>query len=327
VLNDANLASDQAIIAALSASSGGTIIRVDYRVGDSAHYPLAVHDVLAGYDWVKERLHEHDGGENIHTIGVCGQLVGGSLAAMLALTECRIGQTRVAAAALNAPVLDWVFPSVSHETPSRVDDFDENRIPEAKKSRGRRKKKIESSWEEFRTSKTLPASSLLKARNALFKTADSYFDPFASPIHFFRGPGIEVPLSHEPDSPVSTPVPIRKSRRAYPPTASNLTLPATRLSIGDSNVLLSQGKEYTDTLQMRWIKGSLNVKRGRLRNADTAMVSNEDEVSMTDTAISQAKRRFALKLLPNAGIWGHGEEHLWREDVESAGRWLREVLV
>jgi hypothetical protein len=234
---------------------------------------------------------------------------------------------------LNAPVLDWIFPHGSLETPSHVEDIEENRVSEAKKRRGRKKKKkVGSSWEEFRTSQTLPASSLLKARKELFKTADSYFDPFASPIHFFRGPGIEVPnnlsnLSYEPDSPAPVYVPIRKSRRTYPPTASNLALPATRLSIGDSNVLLSQGKEYTDTLRMRWVKDSLNTKRGRLRNADTADVSNEDEVSRTDAAVIQAERRFALKILPNAGLWGHGEEQLWREDVESAGRWLREVLV
>ena len=90
------------------------IIRINYRLSAQDAYPTPIHDVLVGYDWVLQNLlHKRSisrpgRSEDVGRIAVCGELIGGGLAAMLALTECRKGEPGVMAAALSNPLVDWV---------------------------------------------------------------------------------------------------------------------------------------------------------------------------------------------------------------------------
>jgi acetyl esterase/lipase len=99
------------VITTLRDSAGVTVARINYRASPDHQYPTPFHDMLFGWDWIRENLLVDEFKRPyLARLGVCGELIGGSLATMLALTECRLGESRIAAAAVNNPIVDWVFP-------------------------------------------------------------------------------------------------------------------------------------------------------------------------------------------------------------------------
>jgi acetyl esterase/lipase len=213
---------EERIISTLAASSGATIARISYRASTSHQFPAPVHDVLLGYDWVKENLLQ-DGSSRpkLARMGVCGQLMGGSLAVTLALTECRNAETRIGAAAVNNPIADWVFPddlpavpaSELHE-PFRPEEtaFPADEDPmspdlstkevaaidiigneAATHSTRKHPKRVPkppppTAWQLHGDNTIIPTCQLSAERDMLFRIPEHYFDRFASPIHFFRSP-------------------------------------------------------------------------------------------------------------------------------------------
>jgi len=149
-------------------------------------------------------------------MGVCGSLLGGSLATMLALTECRLGESRVVAVAVNNPVVDWVFPDDLPLVPAAelpeplgaeetalpadadpmalVHAIDVDPPPPAveKEKEKAPKRKTKSppptSWQRYGDNIAIPTLTLSASRDVLFRRPEDYFDRFASPIHFFRSP-------------------------------------------------------------------------------------------------------------------------------------------
>lgn len=91
---------------------------------------------------------------------------------MLALTECRRNEVGVAACATSNAVFDWV----SLDAP----------IPSAKQG-----KKYKGAVNEDQSNPLIEEA--LTLRTSLFRKPADYFDPFASPILFFRTPGIDTP--------------------------------------------------------------------------------------------------------------------------------------
>jgi acetyl esterase/lipase len=206
------------VISALQESSAATIVRVNYRASSVYQYPTPCHDVLLGYDWVRENLLlDEFERPYLARLGVCGELVGGSLATMLALTECRLGESRIGAAAVNSPIVDWVFPDelpvVSPEAMPEPLYGDETALPadedlsdsyttretekEPKRGRGRPKGTSKASqsptaWQAHIDNSVLPALTLSGERDVLFQRPEHYFDRFASPIHFFRSPHAQL---------------------------------------------------------------------------------------------------------------------------------------
>jgi acetyl esterase/lipase len=333
---------ESGIIAALSEASNATIVRVDYRLGDSVTYPAPVHQVLAAYDWVKGHLVASEVSSSRHgrhkkkiaKLGVCGQLLGGSLATMLALTESRIGETRIAALAAHNPVLDWIFPEPEQvvdesDHDGEFGDLVEDGAPPPKKtkSRGRKKKKL-SSWELYGSKPTLPASSLLNLRSTIFRKPANYFDPFASPILFFRSPGADVPvdpLSLTTDDPLPAelqgrPTRRRKVHRVFPPTGSTLKLPRTLLSFDRNSVLSDQNDEMVRLMRRA-------VMRKYLASLD---VEGTDADWRTSMATANAEER--IEAWVHEGplqVWGNDAEDAreWRQDVEEVGSWMRQALL
>lgn len=208
------------VASTISTASSSTVVQINYRVSSPHTYPTPIHDVLTGYDWVIEHLLPNRAIRRVgHSIkhavkmAVCGELVGGGLATMLALTECRPGKGRpyIAAAAINEPVVDWVFPEDGvDEDDDYVIDFDTlgsghqpvSRTAPTKSSKSRKSNVIIPSFLGFANNGTLDTDALVRARNTLFRKPEDYHDTFASPILNFRTAGMAVmPPPPPPQSP------------------------------------------------------------------------------------------------------------------------------
>jgi acetyl esterase/lipase len=130
---------------------------------------------VTGYDWVYENLLAKRAitrpgrSDFVGRIAIVGELLGGSLATSLALTECRIGVPGIVAAAVSSPIVDWV----AFDNEDMLDD-------------------IESGLKEPHQA-DLTLRALLDQRRTIFRRPDAYFDPFASPVLFFRSAGADIP--------------------------------------------------------------------------------------------------------------------------------------
>lgn len=85
------------------------------------------------------------------------------MATTLALTECRTDENAaVVAAAVNNAVFDWINIDKAADDSLKVGESHASRIV---------------------------SSELCRQRTVLFRKPEDYFDPFASPILFFRAAG------------------------------------------------------------------------------------------------------------------------------------------
>lgn len=330
---------DEQIIAALSASSNGTIVQVNYRAGSGVKYPTPVHDVLAGFDYVKERFGAAQSWTTrsgrvmkapLH-MGVCGQLVGGSLAAILGLTESHLAQDRIAAVAINNPIADWVFPEKQQSIADVFRQSTTKQPDDEQKARTKRKKSAPlSSWEAYGDSSPVSAQSLETLRGPLFKKPANYFDPFASPIHLFRSPNVEVPLDLKDGDDaagllMAQPKP-RKAHRIFPPSNSTIVLPHIRLSTGAHHPLADSNEEFVKLLRRSVVRTALS------RSNTQALLDRFDdepieEHGRLEDAIGEAERRVEYHIGDGSGLWGTERKEQWRTEVESVGRWFRQVLI
>lgn len=143
-------------------------------------------------------------------MGVCGELVGASLAVTLGLTECQRGEARIGAASVNNPIADWVFPDdlpnvpvselpeplAPEETafPAEEDPMsmlpvtNEPLQPARKVSKRAAKSPPQTAWQRYADNSVIPTLTLSAERDALFSRPEHYFDRFASPAHMFRSP-------------------------------------------------------------------------------------------------------------------------------------------
>jgi acetyl esterase/lipase len=338
---------DDQIIAALSAASNATIVRVNYRLGNGVRYPTPIHDVLTAFDWLKAnlptaKLSTTRRGRpfgSLSRYGVCGQLVGGSLATMLALTESRLGESRIAAAAVSNPIVDWVFPEEDEITITSLANSGEELMEHSFTSmkalaKSKKRSKPPSSWDQYKDEETLPTSALLSARRQLFRKPSSYFDSFASPILFFRSPSASVPQdenafdeseSDDIDTGTSSTSTRRKAHKVFPPTASALVLPDMRISLGEATPLYDQGEELVKLLR----RSIIRTHEGRAGNQAILDRFEEEEIGetrKTAIALEEAERRIEFHMPGHIGIWGSPSEPGWRNDVMDAGVWFRKVL-
>ena len=223
-------------------------------------------------------------------------MIGGSLAAMLALTECHTSpQGRppgsISALALGNPILNWtgLFETTQDPTAARIDS-------------GR-----PTNEEDDRV---LTIGNLLRTRDIFFNKVEACFDPFASPLLFFRTPSFELPnTAHhyfngdeqtdaETESTSSEPIRKRRSLRKYPPASSNLLLPHTRIEVGSENVLRDQSIELVDLM-----------RKSFRRTSDEAFIATGDAPDS----------EFELVQRENMGLW---DENL----TYKVGRWLGQML-
>ena len=264
-------------------------------------------------------------------IGVCGELIGGSLAAMLALTECHdegkdptgLERNRVSAAVIGNPLVDWtaLFPrgedfipvdcllSQQHTLEPEAGSQQEGADPSIHHSLdlGHPNSQMGNKDEDF-----LSIQTLLDIRQIYFRKPEHFFDPFASPMLFFRTPSFDLPyeqafnssrsvLSDEAsveDEAATAVVKKRVYNRTYPPKNAKLLLPSMKITVGEDCVLRQQGMEFVDRLKASARRGGAPNLNGSESNATT---------------------RFDLEREAGLGLWG-------KKDVVNIGAWFGEVL-
>ena len=261
---------------------------------------------MSGYDWVQKNLargHTSYKGPMMATkpsnIGICGELAGGALATMLAVTECSsthedFESQGISALAVGNPILDWtaLIPRDPKPNVSQAQFFRKG----GASPRGA-------------DNESLTANGLCKIRDTFFSKAETYFDPFASPLLFFCSPRTELPdevdpfieyslfngVPEEEDHPVQ-PVVKQRWHLRYPPPGSNLMLPWTKVDVGNDCILADQGA-YLVKMMRRSFEDS---------GADGVAHAN-------------IKRDFEIVHRDGIGLWD--EKH-----ALEIGRWLGEKL-
>jgi acetyl esterase/lipase len=328
-----------------------TVVQVNYRMSSVNPYPTPVHDVLAGYDWVHEHLLPKRSitrtgrSEHVGRICVFGELLGGSLATMLALTECRKGEPGIVAAAINNPLADWVQPEEDlHLTAPK------------------------SSLAKFGQSYNgLEIADLLRARGNYFPKPETYFDPFASPLLFFRTPGTAVPsnsrtelddlellsaieredfhrqqallsgmsnvtlqdIASGADEPKSAP-PSRKSSRLFPNVNLKLDLPSFHIATGNTSPLSDQAQELSQVLRKSFIR-QYRAHHGRRSGFGHKILMDHEAEQMDEeqrleklAEQAEADEKVSMNWREGLGLWDQTASG--RKGLESATAWLREQL-
>lgn len=327
-----------------------TVAQVNYRLGKSHPYPTPIHDVLAGYDWIHEHLLPKRSitragrADHLGRICVVGELLGGSLATMLALTECRKGEPGVVAAAVNNPLADWVQPE---------DDLD---VTSPKSSLAKFDQKYAG----------LEMADLIRARSNYFVKPETYFDPFASPLLFFRTPGSVIPSDRRSEvddlellsaieredfhrqqmilsgmsnitlQDIATaadevrPTSPRKATRLFPSKNLHLDLPTFHISTGRTSPLSDQALELSQVLRKSTIRqyrarNSRGSSFGHKVLMDHEAEQMDEEQRLEKLAEeAEADEKIALGWSEGLGLWD--QTAAGRKGLENATAWLREKL-
>ncbi|KAL8860574.1 MAG: hypothetical protein Q9178_002927 [Gyalolechia marmorata] len=294
-------------LAILSLSARATVVEIGYRLSSKDPYPKPIHDVTAGYDWIRTHLSpnpsKYNNTESYRTspvhlpnkpLGICGELAGGSLAAMLALTECK--PNGITTTALNNPIIDWSSPL---HPPNQIDS------------------KLNHDITHLRTTS--------------FSNPQHRYDPFASPLLFFRTPAYELPTPQSPyhtppspspkseksssdsDPPSSELLPRRLSHRKHPPLGSTLRFPMTRIEVSDDFMLRTQAMEFAALMQR-----SVNLYGDDPENGRKSLYADDNRENER-----QMKKKKRVEVVERDG----GEGLLWGEkEVMEMGSWMEEML-
>lgn len=302
------MASGPDLLPAIALSSNATVVRVNYRLSDQRPYPKPIHDVLAGYHWIKSHLGQGitssgyiSEPNQVRRLGVCGEFIGGSLAGMLALTECHTDRQGISAAVLGNPIADWTSLFSVDEDMDAIDPI----IPSSH-NKSERPAALGAGLQDAPT-----LDSLLRIRKKIFPQPAKFFDPFASPSLFFCTPAMELPppinlllddqaSPSDPSSPEDDSLPRkRRHRRTYPPANTALRIPRIRIEVGKENVLHDQGVEFA-----RLIRKSRS--------------SQGKEASEKGEAYEEEEQNEVLER-EGTGLWGEKE-------ADDIGRWLAQRL-
>ena len=308
-------------------------MRLGYRLSVQHPYPTPIHDVLAGYEWVQKHLARSAQMSNglyetveYAKLGICGELIGGSLASMLALTECHVGKPGISGAAVGNPIVDWtsLFPAIEEiglhskkaskeSLPAQLSDIHDTSFAES----------VGQNPTQTQSNDSILMETLIALRSTLFAKPEAYFDPFISPLLFFRTPGYDLPpdpsaftglrlnaLDDDPEAKDMSLPPIKKRRshRKYPAPILNLKLPKMRVEVGEGNVLNAQGLELVELARRSvglWEEGGRD--------------SVWEEDGTTKLGTGAGAQRIGIVKREGLGLWGERE-------MTEIGQWFGEVL-
>ena len=342
---------DVSTVTTLKANLDCPIVQINYRLGREQQFPLPIHDVLAGYDWIqnhmlpKRAITRAGRSEHVGKVAVCGELIGGGLATALALTECRVGQPGIMAAAVNNPLVDWA--SVKESTSKTGKLYSKAPAKEA---------------DEIK----LGVREILNLRKTVFKKPDQYFDPFASPILFFRSAGVEVPqpalnellddmeqltmLEREqahPGEHSTSDTPVgncmrqdgsddqaeeskRKASRRFPSKALGLRLPPFHISAGVSSPIREQANELTHMLRQSFARQS-KYAASESNAFGRKVLLNEEKDEMDDDQqlvrklqMAEAEKKATLNICNGVGLWDESAAGL--QSIADVAMWLKDRL-
>lgn len=201
----------------LALAAGAVVVQINYR---ALTYPQPIHDVLAGWDWIcanlsklqegrrgeKEGLAESEAKSRSISeanalpmgVGVYGELVGGSLAIMLGLTECDPGTTDSASANrfARAQAYSWSSPQARDQLEIKGKPYIKAVVTHNAIVDWVFDPRDDATTISNSTSTNPTISNLHDLRESMFRAQthpSTYFDPFASPIHFLRKPSAAQP--------------------------------------------------------------------------------------------------------------------------------------
>lgn len=245
---------------------------------------------------------------------------------MLALTECHDGKPGISGAALGNPIVDWtsLFPAMDEVESLPAAPLEESLYPKLPDTQGMTfVKGFASNPNKAESDSSISMASLMALRSTLFPKPETYFDPFISPLLFFRTPGYDLPLDPsayagfglnaadsdpQVEDPSLPPVKKRRSHRKYPPGNATLKLPKMRVEVGKENALRAQGLELVELARRSvglWEEGGKD--------------SVWEEDGTTKLGTRAGKERIEAVEREELGLWGE------REMVE-IGQWFGETL-
>lgn len=310
-------------------------------------------------------------------IAVTGTSAGGGLAAMVAVTE-GVGKG-VKAAGIWVPITDWTFDPVPFTEPSPYSslpkslkwartlllEYGETRSLEELPDEMKQQLGVEleeDDWEKYEDVADTPFLSVKEMewfRSQYLPNCETWVDPFASPLLFFKHPGVDTSLpSKNPfaSSRYSTPEEQeaedeeerrgRSPRRmkAYPPTSAlPLTVPPMRIVVADGDVLKNQGEEFGIAVRASLFPQdgkhrkddderdmSENLENGHVDNfgyggerLDTRFETLEQELERDVAYRPEAEEYIQIEVVKGAAhnlVSAAGENDLGKQEVKKDGR-------
>ena len=258
---------------------------------------------------------------------------------MLAVTECQIGRPGIRAAAVNNPVLDWV-------------DLDSNTDSLASPH---------SAGPSLHASTSISSQLRMLRQQVLFTKPEHYFDPFASPLLFFRSAGQDLPYTpaitpqddlellaflnresfhHEQSilSKISNSQPVndlassprdekaaRKTSARYPSLALQLRLPPFDITSGAASPLKEQASEFTQRLRKSFLQQAVAADFGRKVLLDDELDQlDEKEIMEHKARDAEIRKRAKLTQYEGLGMWDASNEGVGR--VMNMVKWFKETL-
>ncbi|ESZ92430.1 hypothetical protein SBOR_7189 [Sclerotinia borealis F-4128] len=215
---------------------------ISFRNQNSHAFPIPLHDTLQAYTWLLTRYLPSISSEPKPLVGVpsyfptnpnptptqrplliYGSYLGGSLATSLALTESFVSSQlpfKIHSLIVHNGIFDWT-PISTTSGPSIYPSKSSNSA-----SPNPSLHRLSTSELYLRSPWTTPTLHALKSR--LFPSPSQTFDPFASPLLFFRRAGIEVPNRWPiPPPPSSSPSPSSSPPFSSSPHASSTQTPTS----------------------------------------------------------------------------------------------------
>ena len=221
---------------------------------------------------------------------------------MLALTECSPTRPHISAASMFNPILDWtdVIPEDRDMVPEDLAADNTSHPQDA---------------EAVNRMATPTISGLMARRKEIFLKPDHFFDPFASPLLFFRTPCFDLPYKyvHPALSGASegseggaastdgSTMPLKRKRtydRRFPSSGSEAVFQPMRLTVSDDWMLKHQSLELQDLVDK-------SLRRQDRKHAEGEMSEGTSPVLVEEMSLSTSKSA---------------------SDVLLAARWLGEVL-
>lgn len=348
----ANKDDETSNVAIIRSELDSPLVKINYRLNSTHPFPTPLHDILAGYDWALANLLPKRGitrpgrSESVGRIAVCGELVGGGLATALAMTECRAGEPGIMAAAVSNPLVDWV--DLGRAAPS------------VKAKKGGKKSRVVAVDQDDAAVK-----DLLMLRAQLFKRPQDYFDPFASPMLFFRSAGADVPPPASPplddlerlsllereevlkqashgvaraqdtgtnESTGKAEEAIRTYSRRYPSKSLGLRLPQFSVSTGSLQPFHGQAGELTKHLRQSVARQSKDAQSPASEFGRKVLLDDEIDDQEVDADTLKARQLQDLEARERVRLEVHDGPGLWdaspagRERMAGVAEWLREVM-
>jgi len=355
-------------------------VSVSYRLAPEHPFPTAVHDALAALDWVKRNLSD----KMVRPIAVTGASAGGGLAAMIGVTEGI--EKGIKAVGIWVPITDWTFDPVPFTESSSYSslpkslrwarelllEYGEMRGLEELPDELRQQLGIEfdedelEKYDDIADTPFLSVSKMEWFRNQYLPNCENWMDPFASPLLFFKHPGVDTALPWKdpygssryktPEQQLADDEQERRGRlprrmKAYPPTSAlPLTVPPMRIVVAGGDVLKKQGEEFGIAVRAslfpqngRHIKEDDDVKPrnenieeyahvdtyGGGERLDTRFETVEQELERDVAYRPEAEEYIQIEVVEGAAhslVSAAGENELGRLEVKKMAEWITDIF-